>query len=133
MLDFVRQALPAAGHVFLVGFLEALGRGDVAVVEMAAFLVARQVQGGQHLFTEGGGTFQDGFDHVGGGFAAVGQAGVVAGVVEHVVQQEAHVAQGRLVLRHRKSPLSKPREQRPGHGSGSGFFERSFFSNGRSN
>jgi hypothetical protein len=96
----VRQALPATGHVLGVGFLEALGRGYHAVVEVAALEVTGVVDGREDLFAEGGASFQDGLDHVGGGVAAVGQLGVVAGVVEDFVQQELDVTQRGFVLRH---------------------------------
>ncbi len=96
----VRQALPTARHVLGVGFLEALGCGDHAVVNGAAFLITAQVQWGQHFFAEGGGTLHDGLHHVGRGVGTVGQFGVMAGVVKYLVHQEAHIAQGGFVLRH---------------------------------
>lgn len=35
---------------------------------------------------------QDGLDHIGAGFLAIGQGGKVLRIVEHFIQQEEHIA-----------------------------------------
>ena len=94
------KAEPAAFGDLLEGFLEALRRGDAAVVvALAAFEIADAVERLQHFFAELGGLAQNRLAHIGGG---VGEAWkiVVAVDLEHVVEQEADVFDGGFVDRH---------------------------------
>ncbi len=94
-----RHAVPAAFHILGEGFLEALGRGDHAVIEMAAFFIATAVQRGEHVFAEFRAFFEDRADHVRAGVCRA-ELSVVAMEIKHVVDQKAHVAQGSFVFRH---------------------------------
>src|SRR5690606_6143464 len=95
-----RQRRPAAFHELLVGFLEALGRGDhAAFAPAAAFLVADPVQRRQHLLAELGAFLEDGLHHVGRGVFEA-QFLVVLLVAEELVADELDVAQRSLVFGH---------------------------------
>ncbi|MCY1415021.1 hypothetical protein D9M71_304880 [compost metagenome] len=98
-----RQAMPAALDILGECLLEARGRRDHAIVEMAAFFIATAVQRRQYVFAELRPFFEDRIDHVRAGIGGP-QRGVVAVKVEDVVDQKAHVAQGSFVLGHGHSP-----------------------------
>ena len=100
VLRRVGQALPAAGHVLLIGFFIAFGRGDLAVFQLAALVIATVVERTDGVLAQLGQLAKDRFHHVRRGFLAVGQRLVVALEVEHFIDQKAHIAQGGLVGRH---------------------------------
>ena len=101
-----RQPMPATLDVLGERLLEALGGGDHAIVEMAAFFVAAAVQRGQDVFAEAGALFEDRIDHVRTGIGGP-ERGVIGMEVKHVVDQKAHVAQGGFVLRHGHCSVSR--------------------------
>ncbi|MGY4484633.1 hypothetical protein ACVWWR_003824 [Bradyrhizobium sp. LM3.2] len=95
-----RQAEPAALGDLLERVLEALRRGDAAVIgALAAFEIAHTIERLEHLFGELCGFAQNGFAHVA---RRVGEAGqiVIAVDLEDVVEQEVHVFDGGFVDRH---------------------------------
>ena len=109
-LHGVRQPLPAVvgvagqpGPAALaeggVGFLEALGRGDHAVLQPAALLVAAAVQRLEDVFANLGRLAEHGVDQVGGMLLVAGEPGQFADV-EEFVEHEAHVVERRLVDGH---------------------------------
>jgi hypothetical protein len=100
-----RQRGPAAFDELRVGLLEALGRGHGVrgAVERAAFLVAAQVERGQHLGAELAAFLEHGVDRVGVEIGVRGVALQFLGDVEQLVQHELHVAQRRVVLGHGNS------------------------------
>ena len=95
-----RQALPAALDELRIRRFEALGRGDLARLKVAALFAARDVERRQHLFAVGGGGLQNGVHHLGRGVFAAAQRAVVRRVVEHLVHHKAHVAQRGFVVQH---------------------------------
>ena len=102
-----RDADPATLDQLLERVAKTLRRGHPAVgVTRAAFLVARAIERGEHLFAELGGLGEDRRDDVGGG---VGKAGKIriAFDVEYIAQQELHVVNRCLVGRHGASPIAE--------------------------
>ncbi|MNP37326.1 hypothetical protein D3C76_1307680 [compost metagenome] len=91
--------MPATLDVLGESLLETCGRGDHAVVEMAALFVAATVERRQHVLTESCAFFEDRIDHVRAGIGGA-EGGVVAVKIENVVDQKAHIAQGGLVVGH---------------------------------
>jgi hypothetical protein len=95
-----RQAHPAAARIGVVGGLEALGGDHRAVLAArAALLVARKIQGRQHLLAELGALLEDRPDDVGRRVREARQV-VVPLEPEHVVEEEQDVLHGCLVARH---------------------------------
>ncbi len=94
---------PAVFAVGLIGFLEALRRGDDAVFDVAAFFVTGAVQRRQHLVGELGTLFQDRADQIRRGVFQTVRS-VAAGHVQQLVHDKAHVAQGGVIFRHVDSP-----------------------------
>ena len=91
VFGIVRQALPAALDVLVVGFLKAGGRGHRAVVMAgAALVVARLVDRLQHVLAQLAAFLQDRGDQVRRGVLEAGQVGVALHL-QHVVEQEGHV------------------------------------------
>ena len=93
------QAVPAALDVLGKRFLEALGCGDHALIEMTAFFIARPVQRRQHLFAEFGPFFKDCADHIRARVVS-SEPCVMSWKVKNVVDQKAHIAQGSFIVRH---------------------------------
>src|SRR3546814_952302 len=87
----------------VVEFLAALGRAHHAVLEAAAFLVARAVQRQQLVLAEAGALLQHGVDQLAGRLRAAGQRGHLLLVVEQLVEQEADVVERRGVGDHLRS------------------------------
>ena len=81
------QAAPAAFAIGLVGFLESLGRAHHAILEMAAFLVARLVEGLQHFLAELAGIGQDVVDQVGRQVLELRQVAMLFDLQEFVDQE----------------------------------------------
>jgi hypothetical protein len=91
------RPLPATFDELSVGLPES-GRGtDFAGIEVATFLIAGQIQGCKYLFAQLAAAFEYRLHHVGRRLAAVRQPGIVRRIVEHLIDQEAHVAQGSFV------------------------------------
>ncbi len=85
------------------------GRAHHAVLEMAALLVARPVERRQLVLAELGAGGEDGGDGVRRRLLMAGQPGDLPDI-EQLLEHEAHVAQRRLVGRHR-SALSRRRRR----------------------
>ena len=100
VLRRVGKTLPAPFDKLLVGFLEAGGSGDVTVTKVTAFLVARKVQRGESFLAQGSGAFEDRRHDVRRRLAAVGQLGIVRRVIQHLIQQEVHIAQRSFISGH---------------------------------
>ncbi|EWS64258.1 hypothetical protein Y695_02500 [Hydrogenophaga sp. T4] len=118
LVDHQRQALAAVGritaqrrpatfHVGLVGFLEA-GRGlDLMglAIELATLGVTADVQRKDHLAGELAGFFEHGIDGLDIHLGVLRHGLELGGHVEHFVHHELHVAQGRVVDGHGKTPV----------------------------
>ena len=95
-----RNSDPAAFDDLPVGILEALRRGHAAVgIAGAAFDVADPVERGEHVLAELGGLAEDRLYDVGRSVRKAWKIGITLDV-EHVVEQEHHVVDRRLVARH---------------------------------
>ena len=77
-----------------IGLDEAGRQGDAAVLQPAAFAVARRVERRQHLGTELAGLLQHGGNQVGRRLLAAGQGGDL-GQPAHLLDGEQHVGDGR--------------------------------------
>jgi len=86
------------------GFLETLGRGHHAIVEVTTFFVTTVVERRQHLLAELRALLENRRHHIRTGFMGA-QRLVMSRKVEDIVDQKAHVALGGLVLRHVDSPF----------------------------
>src|SRR5690606_28533010 len=85
----------AVVHILAVGFGEALGRTDLAVFQMTAFLVAVAIERRNFAGSESRSLLQHAIDQL--AIQTVAQALAVAGSVEQFVQHEAHIAQWCLI------------------------------------
>ena len=112
-----RHAVPATFHVLGEGFLEALGCGHHAIVEVTAFFITAAVERCEHVFAEFGAFFEDRTDHVRAGVGRA-QRSVMAVKIKHVVDQKAHVAQGSFVVRHGNVSGSRWFQPTAGHAGG---------------
>ncbi|MCY1551075.1 hypothetical protein D9M68_873810 [compost metagenome] len=93
------EGVPAALDELPVG-LEPTGcGGHIAIVPACALTVTGQVQGRQDALGELAGLTQDGIDEVGAEVVAAGQL-IHLLQVSQLVQDELHVAQGRVVFTH---------------------------------
>ena len=90
---------PAAFDELGVGFREAGGGADHAVLVVAAFLVAGAVERLEHVFRQLGAFLQHGLDQVGRVVLVAGQFGKL-GDGEDFVEHETNIVQRRLVGRH---------------------------------
>ncbi len=112
-----RQTYPAAVAIGLVGFLEALRRGDRAVVRpLAAFLIAGIVEWKEHFLGELRGFAQDGLDHIRRGVSKTRKV-VVALETQHIVQHEERVVHRGLVDWHRSNSSNSATGSRPAFAS----------------
>ncbi len=90
---------PAVVDILLVGFLEALGRGYHAIIEVAAFLISGAVQRSQHLAGKLRAFFQHRIDQIRGGISqTMGRIGTSK--IKHFVHDKAHIAQRGGITRH---------------------------------
>ena len=106
-----RGADPAAFGQPLVGVLESGRRGHRAVrLALAAFLVADAIERRQHVLAEFRRFFEHRLDQIGRGVGKARQV-VVAIDVEHIAQQEHHVANRCLVSRHVALPAVRSSAQ----------------------
>ena len=97
---------PAAGDEGAIGLGESGGRAHHAVLEMAALLVARPVERRQLPLAELGTGGEDGGDGVRRRLLMAGQPAQLPDI-EQLLEQEAHLAQRRLVGRHRSAPSAR--------------------------
>ena len=105
-----RNADPAALDQLPVGFLEALGRRDGAVIAPPAALpIADLVERREHVFAELGRLGEDRLHHVGRGVGKARQIGEALHVKD-VVEQKQRVFHRRLVDRHGCFPSTWVRE-----------------------
>ena len=103
-----RDADPAALDQAGISLAETLGRGDAAVVmALAALDIAGTIERGQHLGGELAGLGEHRFQRVGRGVGKTRQI-VVAGDLEHVVEEEQDLLDWRCVARHRQFPHPAP-------------------------
>jgi hypothetical protein len=93
------ELVPAAVGIGLEGFLEALGRAHDAVLEVAAFLVARLVQRLQHFLAELRAAFEDRGGHV---RRQLGEARQVGALVDFqkLMKEKKKILDRGLVARH---------------------------------
>ncbi len=99
------DADPAAFGEGLIGLAEALGRGDLAVLPVAAFFIGIAIERRQFLGAQLAGFFEDGI----GGLAVhhLGQGGPLTPAVldlEDGIQHETDIAKRRGVVSHVESP-----------------------------
>jgi hypothetical protein len=106
-LRVAAEAGPAVVHIDLVGLLETFGCGDFVRlrVELAALGVATDVERKDHLGGELAGLLQHRVDGLGVDVGVRRHLLEVLGDLEHLMHHELHVAQGRVVNGHGKSPV----------------------------
>ena len=102
-LRMTTHGRPAAFNVLGIGFLEALRRGDDAIIPLAAFLIAGAVQRSQLILGKLGAFLEECVDQLAVHFIQT-QLLIVTIQVQHFVQNKTHVAYGSFILSHDPPP-----------------------------